>query len=83
MFRVNMVFFFFLFFFLSFFLFAINKILHRSLNTLSSFSLIKTFVRLKLTDTKEYMNTQEQSREDPDDTVRMHRLSLTIAIRMQ
>ena len=38
---------------------------------------------LKLMDTIEYMNRQEQSREDPDETVRMHRLSLTFAIRMQ
>ena len=67
-------------FFLSviFYFFAINsKILRRYLNTLLSFSLIRTFVHLKLTDTIEYMNRREQSREDPDETVRMHRLNLT------
>ena len=65
MFRVNMVFFLF-YFFSFFFFFAINKkILHRYLNTSSSFSQIRTFVRLKK-DTIEYMNRQEQSREDQD-----------------
>ena len=34
----------------------------------------------KLMYTIEYMNRQEQSREDPDETVRMHRLILTFAI---
>ena len=29
------------------------------------------------------MNRQKQSRDDPDKNVRMHRLSLTLAIRMQ
>ena len=49
---------------------AINsKILRRYINTLS--------------DTIEYMNRQEQSREDPDETVRMHRLNLTFPIQMQ
>ena len=38
---------------------------------------------LKLTDTIEYKNKQEQSREESDETVRVHRLSLTFAIRMQ
>ena len=31
----------------------------------------------------ENMNGQEQSREDPDETVWMHRLILTFTIRMQ
>ena len=44
-----------------------NKIFRRYLNTLSSFSLIRTFVRLKLTDSIECMTRQEQSREDPDE----------------
>ena len=74
MFRVNMVFFLFYFFFF----FAINKkILHRYLNTSSSFSQIRTFVCLKLMDTIEYMNRQEQEKIKIDcaDT-----LSLTFAI---
>ena len=37
----------------------------------------------KLMHTIEYINGQEQSREDPDKTVRMHRFILTFAIRMQ
>ena len=36
-----------------------------------------------LLDTIKYMNGQELFREDPDETVRMHRLILTLAIRMQ
>ena len=70
------------FFFLLFFF--CNKQQDRSyFYTFPSFSLIRIFVRLKLTDTIEYMNRQGQSREDPDETMRMHRLSLTFAIRMQ
>ena len=80
------IFFFYLFFFIYLFIFFsfcnkqqdITSIPY--FNTLSSFSLIRTFVRLKLTDTTVYMNRQEQYREDPDETVRMHRLSLTFAI---
>ena len=37
----------------------------------------------KLMDTIEYMNGQEQSREDPDGTVQMKRLILSFAIWMQ
>ena len=37
----------------------------------------------KLMDTIEHMNGQQQSRKDPDETVRMHRLILTFAIRIQ
>ena len=37
----------------------------------------------KLMNTIEYMNGQEQIREDPDETVRIHRLILTFTIRLQ
>ena len=37
----------------------------------------------KLMDTIKYMNGKEQSREDPYETLQMHRLILTFAIRMQ
>ena len=37
----------------------------------------------KLMDTIEHMNEQQQPRKDSDKTVRMHRLILTFAIRIQ
>ena len=75
------LFYFILFIFLFYIFFFGNNynILRRNLNTLSSFSLIRTFVLVAI----EYINGQEQSREDPNETVRMHRLILTFAIRMQ
>ena len=79
-----MAFFSLLFFF--FFFFLGNK--QQAITSLSQhFIIIQSTQDLcpltKLMATIEYMNGQEQSREDPDETVRMHRLSLTFAIRMQ
>ena len=64
---------------------AINsKILCRYLNTFFIIQSARDLCPLtKLMDIIEYMNGQEQSRENPNEILQMHRLSLTFVIRMQ
>ena len=80
MFRVNMVFF-------SLLSLSFGNKQHDITSLSQHFIIIQSDQNLspltKLMKTIKYMNGHNQSREEPDETVRMHRLILTFAVRMQ